>query len=107
MKSEINPEVKKILIRAIETYGSRCQVVKAMEEMDELGKELCKVVLLPAGQPVPRELYDHVAEEMADVMLMMAQMSFIFKNSKLVNKHMWAKLKRLEGRIDEKVKSSA
>lgn len=103
----MKPETKQLLVRAIKSYGNIHQIVKAMEEMDELGKELCKVLCLRESQTIPDDLHDHIAEEMADVMIMMAQLELIFNNSRAVKWHMDRKLKRLEGRIDERVKHSA
>lgn len=103
----MKPETKQLLISAIKSYGNIHQIVKAMEEMDELGKELCKVLCLRESQTIPDDLRDHVAEEMADVMIMMAQLELIFNNSPDVQKHIGQKLRRLEGRINERVKRSA
>ena len=68
-----NQEKMSVLKRAIKHYGKRNQVQKAIEEMAELINELCK-------EQIGRSSKEKVAEEMADVIIMLWQLEMIFKN---------------------------
>ena len=63
----------KIVSEAIDHYGPQLQTIVAIEEMSELQKELCKML-----RPDP-SLWDYeaLAEEMADVRLMLFQLQVI------------------------------
>ena len=61
---------RKILGGAISSYGSEIQRVIAIEELSELQKELCKSL---RGQ-TDRQ---HIAEEIADVQIMLEQMMLL------------------------------
>ena len=76
----------------IEKYGEK-QVVKAIEELSELEKELCKALIGKADQ-------EHIAEEIADVYIMLEQMMLYFnidlnKIIKIIN----LKLERTKERL--------
>ena len=58
---------KKVLEAALSAYGSEIQRVVAIEELSELQKELCKSL---RGQTDMQ----HIAEEIADVQIMLEQM---------------------------------
>lgn len=95
--------------KAIEVYGDVHQVTKALEEMSELSKELCKVLCdchesrdIGVFPGVPAEIYDHIAEEMADVMIMVTQLEMIFNNTGSIRKWIDIKTKRLAESIREK-----
>lgn len=60
-----------VLQRALDTYGSTLQIVVMMEEMSELQKELCKYLR-------GRGSFEHIAEEIADVEIMLEQMKMLF-----------------------------
>mgnify|MGYP001539651347 CR=1 FL=1 len=60
-----------VLQRALDTYGSAMQIVVMMEEMSELQKELCKYL---RGKYSPAS----IAEEIADVEIMLEQMKMLF-----------------------------
>lgn len=79
---------------AAETFGANAQKLKAVEEMAELQKELCKDL---NGQ---RSLA-HIAEEMADVEIMLEQLKYIYSNTALVYAYRKQKIQRLQGRITE------
>jgi hypothetical protein len=96
--------------KAIEAYGEVHQITKALEEMSELSKELCKVLCdyheslnLGVMPGVPAEVYDHIAEEMADVMIMVTQLEMIFNNTGAVRKWIDFKTNRLSEEIAKKV----
>lgn len=59
-----------VLQRALDTYGSLPQIVMVFEEMSELQKELCKYL---RGKYSPA----NIAEEIADVEIMLEQLSLI------------------------------
>jgi len=65
-----------ILERAVDTYGVQSQIIKAVEEMAELTKELCK----DAGSG---ERVDLIAEEMADVEIMLEQLRYIYRRENI------------------------
>ena len=77
-----------VLQRALDTYGSDLQIVVTMEEMSELQKELCKY--LPAS----------IAEEIADVEIMLEQMKMLFCCADDVRSVRRCKVERLKERLD-------
>mgnify|MGYP002674828771 CR=1 FL=1 len=80
--------------RALEAFGAEAQVVMAIEEMSELTKELCK-------HRRGRDNVEAIAEEIADVEIMLRQMAILFDCSFTVDKFRRYKLERLAGRIKE------
>lgn len=84
---------------AIEEFGEAAQVTMVFEEMAELQKELCK--WMRNGESV--EATHHIAEEIADVEIMLDQMKLIFDCAGLSQGYRRAKTARLAGRI-EKIK---
>lgn len=80
----------KILEGAIEKWGATTQVVVAIEELSDLQKELCK--FLRYGSCDRLTMHD----EMADVSIMLNQLSLIFGDP---TEREIAKLERLEGRV--------
>jgi len=88
------------LQRAIETYGEKAQIDKALEEMSELTKALLK---LRYAKPTGVEadiLRDAVSEEMADVEIMLEQLHMIYQNDNKVNEYRQKKIERLERRLN-------
>lgn len=83
---------KEIICSALQTYGVQHQAVVAIEEMSELQKELCKMLRGNAD-------INHIAEEVADVEIMLAQMKEAFNISHAVDTHKYFKLQRLDLRI--------
>lgn len=80
--------------RALEAFGAQAQVMMAIEEMSELTKELCK-------HRRGRDNVEAIAEEIADVEIMLRQMAILFDCSFTVDKFRRYKLERLAGRIKE------
>lgn len=78
---------------ALKTYGKDKQVVKMFEEMAELQKELCKNVW-------GADNIENIAEEIADVLILLAQMQIYFKCMDRVSAYKEYKLKRLRQRIE-------
>ena len=77
-----------ILAAAIEHYGSDLQQLKAIEELSELIRALARA-----------DDADNIAEEMADVRIMLDQLEIIFGNHLEVRRHEIRKLKRLDARV--------
>ncbi len=86
---------------AIEEFGEAAQVTMVFEEMAELQKELCK--WMRNGESV--EATHHIAEEIADVEIMLDQMKLIFDCVGLSQGYRREKVARLAGRI-EKIKKN-
>lgn len=86
--------------KAIETYGAYAQTVVAIEELSELQKELCKAIRTGIGDPENR---DHIAEEIADVYIMLEQMEMLYD---LDTVDLWKakKIERLKKRLEENAK---
>lgn len=83
-----------ILFEAIYTFGASHQKRKAVEEMAELIKELMKDM---DGKGVP----EHIAEEIADTEITIAQLKMIYSNETLVNKYREQKLRYVNNLIFE------
>lgn len=82
-----------VLRRALDTYGSTLQIVMVFEEMSELQKELCKYL---RGKYSPAS----VAEEIADVEIMLEQMKMLFCCADEVRNERRRKVERLKERLD-------
>lgn len=82
-----------VLQRALDTYGSALQIVVMMEEMSELQKELCKYL---RGKYSPSS----IAEEIADVEIMLKQMKMLFCCADDVSAVRRRKVERLKERLD-------
>ena len=73
---------------AIKHFGPEHQERKLLEEMSELQKEICKFW---DGE----QNLDRIADEMADVEIVLDQMKLIFQNGGLVQQHREYKVDRL------------
>lgn len=82
-----------VLQRALDTYGSTMQIVVMMEEMSELQKELCKYL---RGKYWPA----NIAEEIADVEIMLEQMKMLLCCTDDVRNERRRKVERLKKRLD-------
>ena len=80
--------------RALMQYGPDAQITMVMEEMSELQKELCKYRRGRAN-------YDYIAEELADVSIMLDQMKLLFQCGGAVQGWRLEKVRRLAQRIAE------
>ena len=80
--------------RALEHYGPDVQITVTIEELAELQKELCKYRRGRAN-------YDHIAEEMADLSIMLDQMKLLFQNGGAVQAWRLEKVRRLAERIEK------
>lgn len=95
--SEEAREANAVFKDAIEEFGEAAQVTMVFEEMAELQKELCKWM---RGNTDVAERY-RIAEEIADVEIMLAQMKLLFDNRGLVLSYRREKTARLAGRIEK------
>lgn len=77
---------------ALSTYGAQAQTMMVMEEMAELQKELCK-------HARDKENRAQIAEEIADVQIMLEQMELLHDCEGLVAGFKAQKLDRLEKRL--------
>ena len=99
-------ETAKIYRAAIEVFGGDLQVTVAIEEMAELTKELCKAQrkLFAAEMFIgDGEIYNHdeIAEEIADVQIVLDEMMWAFGVAAEVQNARKRKLARLEMRIEK------
>lgn len=88
----------KILENAIAKYGVYAQIDVAIEEMSELTKALLKERRAVGTANYDDSLRDHILEEMADVYIMLNQLSLIFGDCSEWEVY---KLERLETRLKE------
>lgn len=84
---------RKILRRAIHCYGRDAQLKVLLEEMAELQQVICKTWRGDID-------HAHIAEEIADVEIMLEQTRMIFDIDSLVQEYQRAKLDRLERRLE-------
>ena len=83
-----------ILKNALQHYGANAQRIVSIEEMSELIKELCKVF---RGE----ENAAHIAEEIADVRIMLDQLEIMFDCAGAAATYQAAKVERLRKRLEE------
>ena len=89
--------------RAIDRFGPTDQTLKAIEEMGELTQALCKhLQALTDGTSMEAQerMRRHIAEEMADVVIMLDQLSDIYQNRAEVLDWKTRKHARLRERLD-------
>lgn len=86
-------EFNNILAKAVSTFGLETQTMMLFEEMAELQNALCK---LRRG----RDTADHFCEEIADVLIMVGQMSTAY-GLENVGSWMEKKATRLQQRIND------
>lgn len=83
---------KKILGTALSFYGCEIQRVIAIEELSELQKELCKSLRSGADRL-------HIAEEIADVQIVLEQMMMLYECHEDVSIWRHKKVNRLYERL--------
>lgn len=88
----IMPSEDAVFHQALETYGPQAQTMMVMEEMAELAKELCK-----ASRGLGS--VEHIAEEIADVQIMLEQMIILHQCQGLVDRIRAEKVERLRLRL--------
>lgn len=84
---------RKTFCAAISCYGARAQITMAFEEMAELQDALCKRL---RGRDVASA---HIAEELADVGIMLDQMAVLFEVEDAVAEQRAYKAQRLLRRL--------
>lgn len=87
-------ERQAILYKALEVYGIDSQVMMIIEEMSELTKAFCKLYRGDGS-------VDAVREEMADVKIMLEQMSMFYGETEDIEGQ---KLERLRQRLEDRPK---
>ena len=83
---------KAVYEQAITTWGAENQEKMAVEEMSELTKEICKYWRGSCN-------LDAIADEIADVTIMLEQLRLIYDLNDMVSEHMDAKITRLKNRL--------
>ena len=97
-------EHERILKKAIEHYGEAHQIDKAIEEMSELTKALLK--LRYAEKDYEKEiLQEAVAEEIADVCIMIRQLRMIFNFDGTILCYEDEKVRRLQRQIKKEAEA--
>lgn len=94
-------EELKFFSDAIQTFGMQKQILMVFEEMAELQKELCKYLRYGESD----EAVCRVAEELADVEIMLDQMKLLFGTGR-VQREREKKVKRLRARLDAQAGSA-
>ena len=85
---------EEIFRSAIAQYGKTAQMVVAMEEMAELTKELSKNLRTGDNE-------DAIAEEIADVRIMLEQLEIMFDCAGAAAAYKAAKVERLRKRLED------
>ena len=83
-----------IAVKACASFDNKQQIIKAIEEMAELSKELAKELNDNGNE-------DNIREEIADVMIMMEQMVFLFDVKNEIAKWRENKLFKLAKLLEE------
>jgi hypothetical protein len=81
-----------VFAKALGTWGAEAQIAMVFEEMSELQKELCKK--LRGAKNI-----NEIAEEIADVEIMLDQMKLLFNIQPLVSVQRGEKVARLIERL--------
>lgn len=87
-------EMHDLFQSALDTFGAEAQTKKLFEEIGEFMEALCKC-------QDGRDKTSHLAEEIADVHIMLDQMAVMFDCSAEMERMKRYKLRRLEQRIEE------
>lgn len=85
-------QIEALFRNAIEVFGKENQIIKSIEEMSELTTELCR-------NNIGRSSKQKIAEEIADVVIMMNQLIIIFDCEEMCSDIAVLKLDRLEGTL--------
>lgn len=102
------PAIKRpeALQEAVAAYGTHAQVDMAIEEMSELTKALCKERRCGFGQGSRAQAHANIIEEIADVIIMLAQLLIIFDKDREIQKETDYKLNRLAERLADTPKEA-
>lgn len=93
---------KSILKKAIDTYGTHNQLLKCIEECGELSRAVSRILTeLSSGDGfTTKESEENLYEEMADVIIMLKQLTMIFCCDGKVRVQIWKKINRLKERLE-------
>ena len=92
---------KQTLLKLVVKF-QEAQIVKCVEEMSELTKELCKFVNNKnVDETISEKNMDNISEEIADVYIMLEQMLIYFGNKEDVEKIINEKIERTKKRLLE------
>lgn len=80
-----------VYTNALIRFGERSQMIVAVEELSECQKEICKI--LRGGED-----FRHLAEEIADSMIMLEQLIMMFSLHDCVENYREQKIQRLDER---------
>lgn len=89
----------------VRTYGEVSQIEMAIEEMSELTKALLKHRRAIRNGENTEAREDDIAEEMADVWIMLKQLEIIFDNKDKIKNYMDFKVQRQLKRMEVKNES--
>lgn len=90
---------KTVYEHSIDTYGIKPQMLMVIEEMSELTKAICKFFRVPGYLEPDADIIDSIAEEAADVTIMLEQLCMILGIGDSVDGHIDMKVKRLAERL--------
>ena len=99
-------QIRALYERAIAHFGEGMQLLKTMEEAGELVQAVAKYTALPvpamsdAEAEHAKQTINHLAEEIADVRIMLEQVCMIFDIEERAQQWRWHKLVRLKERLD-------
>lgn len=95
LRQRMPPAQTAICREALDQYGIRAQTMMVFEEMAELQKELCK-------RSRGADNKENIAEEIADVLIMLEQMILAYNCAGMVKVQIEGKLHRLKKRLKDK-----
>lgn len=94
--------MKQLLERVITANGMNKQLDVAIEELSELIQAICKIKRRDSLSNESFAVKGNLAEEMADVEIILAELKLLFDNEDDVKEWENYKLDRLEKRLNEK-----
>ena len=94
--------MKQLLERVITANGMNNQLNVAIEELSELIQAICKIKRRDSLSNESFAVKGNLAEEMADVEIILAELKLLFDNEDNVKEWKNYKLDRLEKRLNEK-----
>lgn len=94
--------MKQLLERVITANGMNKQLDVAIEELSELIQAICKIKRRDSLSNESFAVKGNLAEEMADVEIILAELKLLFDNEDDVKEWKNYKLDRLEKRLNEK-----
>ena len=91
-----------VYMKALSTYGIKNQLVMCMEECAELAKECSKLYRLFSDNEYPKKAdILFLAEEMADVEVMLEQLKLFYNLDSNIEAFKKSKIHRLADRLDD------